>query len=378
MKNVTVLTIVGTRPEIIRLSRVLPALDEHYNHIIVHTGQNYDYELGHVFFEELNLRKPDFQLDSARNSHSAIKTISNILILVEEVLDKVRPDAVLILGDTNSGLSAIAAKKMKIPIFHMEAGNRCFDQRVPEETNRKIIDHIADINLCYSDIARNYLIAEGFPSEQVITTGSPMREVLDFYRKEINASKICKILNLQQDKFVVASIHREENIECDKKFNDLTKLINYIAEDLKLPVVMSTHPRTRSKIEKAKNFFSSNIQFLKPLGFFDYVSLQMNSKFVLSDSGTISEESSILNFPALNLRDAHERPESMEEGSVMMVGMDLQRVKTGINILSRQPRGNQRLLNLVSDYKDNNVSHKIVRIINSYINYVNNNVWKKF
>ena len=284
----------------------------------------------------------------------------------------------LILGDTNSGLSAIAAKKMKIPIFHMEAGNRCFDQRVPEETNRKIIDHIADINLCYSDIARNYLIAEGFPSEQVITTGSPMREVLDFYRKEINASKICKILNLQQDKFVVASIHREENIECDKKFNDLTKLINYIAEDLKLPVVMSTHPRTRSKIEKAKNFFSSNIQFLKPLGFFDYVSLQMNSKFVLSDSGTISEESSILNFPALNLRDAHERPESMEEGSVMMVGMDLQRVKTGINILSRQPRGNQRLLNLVSDYKDNNVSHKIVRIINSYINYVNNNVWKKF
>lgn len=377
MKKLKVMTVVGTRPEIIRLSRVLTALDasEAIEHIIVHTGQNYDYELNQIFFEDLGLRKPDYFLEAA--GKSATETVGNILIKIDPLLEELQPDAFLVLGDTNSCLCAIPAKKRQIPIFHMEAGNRCFDQRVPEETNRKIVDHTADVNLTYSDIAREYLLREGLPADRIIKTGSPMFEVLNHYLPEIENSDVLKRLNLEEGQYFVVSSHREENINSEKNFNGLMDSLNAIAEKFKYPIIVSTHPRTRNMIDKKQIAVRPEIQFLKPLGFHDYNALQMRSYAVLSDSGTISEESSILNFRALNIRDAHERPEAMEEASVMMVGLSPERILQGLTQLQQQKIGKNRNYRQVSDYSMPNVSEKMVRIILSYTDYINRVVWSK-
>lgn len=377
MRKLKVMTVVGTRPEIIRLSRVMNALDasKAIEHIIVHTGQNYDYELNQIFFEELELRKPDFFLDAAGKSPA--ETVGQILIKIDPLLESEKPDAFLVLGDTNSCLCAIPAKKRHIPIFHMEAGNRCFDQRVPEETNRKIVDHISDINLTYSDIAREYLLREGLPADRVIKTGSPMFEVLHHYLPKIEKSDVLDRLGLIKEKFFVVSSHREENINSELNFKSLIKSLNYLAESYNYPIIVSTHPRTRKMIESSGVEVHSNIQLLKPLGFVDYNALQRNAFAVLSDSGTISEESSILNFRALNIRDAHERPEAMEEASVMMVGMNTERIIQGILELENQNVRNERTFREVSDYSMPNVSSKVVRIILSYVDYINRTVWQK-
>lgn len=378
MKKLKVMSIVGTRPEIIRLSRVLTLLDLHCDHVLVHTGQNYDYELNQVFFDDLGVPKPDYFLSSADGSTSAAHTIGNLITAVDSVLAQVQPEAILVLGDTNSCLSVIPAKRRKVPIFHMEAGNRCFDQRVPEETNRRIVDHTADINLTYSTIAREYLLREGLPPDQVIKTGSPMFEVLHHYLPQINASDAVARLGLVKRQYFVVSAHREENIESEKSFTKLVAVLNSVAEEHGLPVVVSTHPRTQKRVDAKGAQFHPNVRLMKPLGFHDYVNLQMNALAVLSDSGTINEESSILNFPALNLREAHERPEGMEEGAVMMVGLEVDRVRQGLDILATQARGEQRDLRLVADYSTPNVSAKVVRIIHSYTDYVNRVVWKKY
>ncbi|RXR17776.1 UDP-N-acetylglucosamine 2-epimerase (non-hydrolyzing) [Flavobacterium amnicola] len=378
MKKLKVMTVVGTRPEIIRLSRVLCALDasEAIEHIIVHTGQNYDYELNQIFFEDLGLRKPDYFLEAA--GATATETVGNILIKIDPLLEQLQPDAFLVLGDTNSCLCAIPAKKRQIPIFHMEAGNRCFDQRVPEETNRKIVDHISDINLTYSDIAREYLLREGLSADRIIKTGSPMFEVLHHYLPQIEKSDVLSRLNLEEGKYFVVSSHREENINSDKNFNGLMESLNAIAEKFGYPIIVSTHPRTRNMIDKKQVEVRPEIQFLKPLGFHDYNALQMRSYAVLSDSGTISEESSILNFRALNIRDAHERPEAMEEASVMMVGMSPERILQGLVQLQQQKVGKDtRNYRPVADYSMPNVSEKMVRIILSYTDYINRVVWSK-
>ena len=376
MKKLKVVSIVGTRPEIIRLSRVLAKLDEHCEHVLIHTGQNYDYELNQIFFEDLGVRKPDYFLDAA--GKNASETIGQIIIAVDKVLEKVQPEALLVLGDTNSCLAAIPAKRRKIPIFHMEAGNRCFDMRVPEEINRRIVDHTADINLTYSDIAREYLLAEGLPADRIIKTGSPMCEVLAHYEEGITASGVLSRLKLTSGKYFVVSAHREENIDSDLNFDKLVQTLNIVAEKYNEPVIVSTHPRTQKRIDTKNIQFHPMVQLLKPLGFKDYVKLQKEARTVLSDSGTINEESSILNFPALNLREAHERPEGMEEASVMMVGLEPKRVMQALAVLESQARGKQRTLRQVADYSMPNVSDKIVRIIHSYTDYVNRVVWKKY
>lgn len=378
MKKLKIVTVVGTRPEIIRLSRVLAQLDEHCEHVLVHTGQNYDYELNQVFFDDLEVRKPNHFLNSATGSSGAAHTIGNLITAVDQVLGQEQPEAMLVLGDTNSCLSVIAAKRRKIPIFHMEAGNRCFDQRVPEETNRRIVDHTADVNLTYSTIARDYLLREGLPPDQVIKTGSPMFEVLNHYRPNIEASDVLQRLELQAGGYFVVSAHREENIESEGSFTKLVAVLNLVAEDHDLPVIVSTHPRTQKRVDATGAKFHPQVRLLKPLGFHDYVKLQLSAKAVLSDSGTINEESSILNFPALNLREAHERPEGMEEAAVMMVGLEVERVRQGLAILESQLRGEARNLRLVADYSMPNVSEKVVRIIHSYTDYVNRVVWKKY
>ena len=377
MKKLKVMTVVGTRPEIIRLARVLTALDssEAVDHIIVHTGQNYDYELNQIFFDDLGLRKPDYFLEAA--GKTATETVGNILIKIDPLLEELQPEAFLVLGDTNSCLCAIPAKKRQIPIFHMEAGNRCFDQRVPEETNRKIVDHTADVNLTYSDIAREYLLREGLSADRIIKTGSPMFEVLNHYLPEIKSSDVLSRLNLEEGKYFVVSSHREENINSEKNFMGLMESLNAIAEKFGNPIIVSTHPRTRNMIDQKQVEMRPEIQFLKPLGFHDYNALQMRSYAVLSDSGTISEESSILNFRALNIRDAHERPEAMEEASVMMVGMNVERIMQGLAQLQQQKTGEERNYRRVSDYSMPNVSEKVVRIILSYTDYVNRVVWSK-
>lgn len=377
MKKLKVVTVVGTRPEIIRLSCVLKKLDASpaIDHILVHTGQNYDYELNEVFFSELELRKPDYYLNAA--GANATITAGQILVHIDPVLDEIKPDALLVLGDTNSCLCAIAAKKKHIPIFHMEAGNRCFDQRVPEESNRKIVDHIADINMTYSDIARHYLLAEGLPADRIIKTGSPMLEVLTNYLPKVAESDVLKRLNLEENRYFVVSAHREENITSEKNFYNLVKILNLIAEKYNYPVIVSTHPRTRKMIDKLNVRFHSNIQLQKPMGLIDYIHLQMNAMAVLSDSGTISEESSILNFRALNIREVHERPEAMEEASVMMVGLNPERVMQGLIQLEQQTTGDTRNFCPVSDYSKPNVSDKVVRIILSYTDYIKRVVWNE-
>jgi UDP-N-acetylglucosamine 2-epimerase len=377
MKRLKVMTVVGTRPEIIRLSRVLTALDssDAVEHIIVHTGQNYDYELNQIFFEDLGLRKPDYFLESA--GKTATETVGNILIKIDPLLEKLKPDAFLVLGDTNSCLCAIPAKKRHIPIFHMEAGNRCFDQRVPEETNRKIVDHTADINLTYSDIAREYLLREGLPADRIIKTGSPMYEVLTHYLPEIDTSNVLEKLNLEEGKFFVVSSHREENINSEKNFRGLMESLNVIAEKYEYPIIMSTHPRTQNMIDKMQIQMRPEVQFLKPLGFHDYNALQKRAYAVLSDSGTISEESSILNFRALNIRQAHERPEAMEEASVMMVGLSPERILQGLTQVLQQKVGAERNFRSVADYSMPNVSDKVVRIIISYTDYIKRTVWSE-
>ena len=377
MKKLKVMTVVGTRPEIIRLSRVLTALDnsDAIEHIIVHTGQNYDYELNQIFFEDLGLRKPDYFLDAA--GITATETIGNILIKIDPLLESLQPEAFLVLGDTNSCLCAIPAKKRQIPIFHMEAGNRCFDQRVPEETNRKIVDHTSDVNLTYSDIAREYLLREGLPADRIIKTGSPMFEVLNHYLPQIKKSDVLSRLNLEEGKYFIVSAHREENINSEKNFIGLMESLNTIAEEYQFPVIISTHPRTRNMMEKMNINLHKNIQLLKPLGFHDYNALQMRSYAVLSDSGTISEESSILNFRALNIRQAHERPEAMEEASVMMVGLSPKRILQALVQVQQQKMGTERNFRPVADYSMPNVSQKVVRIILSYTDYVNRVVWSK-
>ena len=378
MKKLKVMTVVGTRPEIIRLSRVLAELDQHCEHVLVHTGQNYDYELNQVFFDDLGVRKPDHFLNSAANATGAAHTIGNLIIGVDQVLAEVQPEAMLVLGDTNSCLSVIPAKRRKIPIFHMEAGNRCFDMRVPEETNRRIVDHTADVNLTYSTIARDYLLREGLSPDLVIKTGSPMFEVLTHYRPRIEASDVLQRLELTEHNYFVVSAHREENIESPQSFTKLVAVLNAVAEDHNLPVIVSTHPRTQKRIDATGARFHPQVRLLKPLGFHDYVKLQLSAKAVLSDSGTINEESSILNFPALNLREAHERPEGMEEAAVMMAGLAVDRVRQGLAILATQPRGAERALRQVADYSMPNVAAKVVRIIHSYTDYVNRVVWKKY
>ncbi len=376
------MSVVGTRPEIIRLSRVLAALDVHCDHTLVHTGQNYDYELNQVFFDDLGVRKPDYFLNSAEGSTGAANTIGNLITAVDGVLAKVQPQAMLVLGDTNSCLSVIPAKRRKVPIFHMEAGNRCFDQRVPEETNRRIVDHTADINLTYSTIARDYLLREGLPPDQVIKTGSPMFEVLTYYRPNIDASTVLQRLGLDDQRYFVVSAHREENIESEQSFTKLVAVLNAVAADHALPVIVSTHPRTQKRIAATGAQFHPLVRLMKPLGFHDYNHLQLHARAVLSDSGTINEESSIMNFPALNLREAHERPEGMEEAAVMMVGLEVDRVRQGLAILATQPRGADRSdphgVRPVADYSMPNVSDKVLRIIHSYTDYVNRVVWKKY
>jgi len=378
MTRMKVMTIVGTRPELIRLSRIVALLDHYCDHVLVHTGQSYDFELNQVFFDDLGIRKPDHFLASAENSTSAAQTIGNVISSVDRVLSEERPEAVLILGDTNSSLAAIPAKRRHIPIFHMEAGNRSFDLRVPEEINRRIVDHTADINLTYSTIARDYLLREGLPPDQVIKTGSPMFEVLQHYMPEIDASTILQRLELERENYFVVSAHREENIDSEKNFKKLVAILNAIADDHDIPVIVSTHPRTKKRIDEVGLQFHPRVQLLKPLGFHDYVHLQKHAKATLSDSGTITEESSILNFPALNLREAHERPEGVEEASVMMVGVEVDRVRQALAVLADQPRGAERGLRLVEDYSMPNVSAKVLRIILSYTDYVNRVVWKKY
>lgn len=375
MSKLKVMTIVGTRPEIIRLSRVIAKLDEHCEHTLVHTGQNYDYELNQIFFEELGLRAPDMVLEAA--GRTACETIGNIITRIDPVLEKVNPDAVLVLGDTNSCLAVIAAKRRKIPIFHMEAGNRCFDARVPEEINRKLVDHTADINMPYSDIAREYLLREGIAPERVIKTGSPMAEVLAHYAAKINASDVLKRLNLKPQQYFVVSCHREENIDNPSNLAGLIATLEVIAKQYNLPIIFSAHPRTRKRLEAEKVKLPKQVQVMKPMGLMDYVQLQQHAKAVLSDSGTISEESSILNFPALNIREAHERPEAMEEGSVMLTGLNPARVMQALAVLETQLRGDNRLLRPVADYSVPNVSDKVVRIILSYTDVVNRTVWRK-
>jgi UDP-N-acetylglucosamine 2-epimerase len=376
MKKLKVVTVVGTRPEIIRLSRVLAKLDEHCEHVLVHTGQNYDYELNEIFFQDLGIRKPDHFLNAA--GASGAETIGNVIIAVDRVLAEVQPEALLVLGDTNSCMAVIPAKRRKIPTFHMEAGNRCFDMRVPEEINRRIVDHTADINLTYSSIARDYLLREGLSPDMVIKTGSPMFEVLTFYRDGIEASDVLERLGLKAGKFFVVSAHREENIDSDTNFYKLVDVLNTVAAQYDYPVIVSTHPRTQKRVDALGVEFHANVQLLKPLGFKDYNKLQLSAKAVLSDSGTINEESSILNFPALNIREAHERPEGMEEAAVMMVGLSKERVLQGLQILESQARGAERTLRLVGDYSMPNVSEKVVRIIHSYRDYVMHTVWKQF
>ncbi len=375
MNRLKVMTVVGTRPEIIRLSRVMAALDRYMTQVIVHTGQNYDYELNQVFFEDLELRKPDYFLEAA--GKTACETVGQIIARVDDVLAKEAPDALLVLGDTNSCLAAYPAKRRKIPVFHMEAGNRCFDQRVPEEINRKIIDHISDINLPYSAIAREYLLREGFPPERIIKTGSPMYEVLHHYMPKINASDILERLKLEHKGYFVVSCHREENVDSEANFKGLIAILNGLADDGQR-IIVTTHPRTRKRMEQEGIALPEQVELHKPFGLSDYIKLQMNARTVLSDSGTITEESSILNFPALNIREAHERPEGMEEGAVMMVGLSWQRVREGVAVLSSQGRGENRVLRIVGDYAVSNVSEKIVRILLSYTDYVNLNVWKKY
>lgn len=370
-----VMTIVGTRPEIIRLSRVIAVLDRYCDHVLVHTGQNYDFELNQVFFDELGIRAPDHFLSAAGETPAA--TIGKVIMAADEALARVKPEAVLILGDTNSALAAIAAKRRKIPIFHMEAGNRCFDMRVPEEINRRIVDHVADINLTYSQIAREYLLREGLPPDRVIVTGSPMREVLDHYRDRIAASEALDRLGLQAREYFLVSSHREENVDDPDRLRMLLGVLESLAADYGVPVIVSTHPRTRARLEAFGATRSERVRFLKPFGFPDYVRLQCEARAVLSDSGTITEESSILNFPALNLRDVHERPEGVEEAAVMMVGLDYDRIRDGLRILDAQPRGEDRLLRMVDDYLPDNVSEKVVRILFSYTDYVNRQVWRR-
>ena len=375
MAKLKVMTIVGTRPEIIRLSRVIEKLDTYCDHTLVHTGQNYDYELNQVFFDELGIRKPDVFLGAAGSTPA--QTIGKIIADIDVVFEKYQPEALLILGDTNSALAARPAKRRKIPIFHMEAGNRCFDVLVPEEINRKIVDHIADINLTYSSIAREYLLREGLAPDQVIKTGSPMMEVLTYYKTKIEASTILKQLELVAGQYFVVSVHREENVDSPQNMSRLIDLLNALAERYQLPIIVSTHPRTQKKINEMSPKTNPLIRFLKPFGFLDYVSLQTQAKCVLSDSGTISEESSILNFPALNLREVHERPEGFEEAAVMLVGMNVDRVLQGLSILENQARGNERTLHLVADYAADNVSDKVLRIIQSYTDFINRKTWKK-
>ena len=374
-KKLKVMTVLGTRPEIIRLSEVIKKIDKFFNHTLVHTGQNYDYELNEIFFRDLGLKKPNIFLEVSTNS--ALESIGQIISKIEKHIDKVKPDAFLVLGDTNSCLAALAAKRKKIPIFHMEAGNRCFDQRVPEETNRKIVDHIADVNLTYSDIAREYLLREGFPSDRIIRTGSPISEVLKAHITKIQNSKILQDLNLAKYSYFLVSLHREENVDGENSIKEIGRMLNALSSSFNLPVMVSLHPRTSKSLKKYKIRLNKNIILHKPFGFIDYVALQISSKATLSDSGTINEESSILNFPALNLRNAHERPEGMEEGAVMMTGIGKDRVLQGLEILNSQKRGLERTIHPVKDYSYENVSEKIPRIILSYVNYINSNVWKK-
>lgn len=376
MKKLKVMTVVGTRPELIRLSRVIPALDEQMDQVIVHTGQNYDYELNEIFFRDLELRKPDHFLNAAGDT--AAETIGKIIIAVDRILETERPDALLVLGDTNSCLAVIPAKRRKIPIFHMEAGNRCFDQRVPEETNRRIVDHTADINLTYSAIARDYLLREGVSPDRVICTGSPMNEVLTHYMPGIDASTVVQEQGLTAGRYIVVSAHREENVDSERQIQRLVDCLDAVAAHTGEPVLISTHPRTRARIESFGLSFDNRIRLLKPFGFLDYVNLQKNARATLSDSGTITEESSILNFPALNLREAHERPEGMEEASVIMTGLNPERVLQGLQLLETQARGETRSLRLVSDYSAPNVSDKVVRIVLSYTDYVRRTVWKEY
>jgi len=376
MKKLKIATVVGTRPEIIRLACVLKKLDEHCEHILIHTGQNYDYELNEIFFDDLGIRKPDYFLEAA--GATGAETIGNVIIKVDKVLEEIQPEAMLVLGDTNSCMALLPAKRRKIPTFHMEAGNRCFDQRVPEEINRRIVDHMADINLTYSSIAKDYLLSEGLPADMVIKTGSPMFEVLKTYRDGIESSDVLTRLELKTHEFFVVSAHREENIDSDKNLFNLMESLNTIAETYQMPIIVSTHPRTRKRIDEIKVELNPMIQLLKPLGFKDYNKLQISAKAVLSDSGTINEEASIMNFPALNLREAHERPEGMEEAVVMMTGLGKERIMQSLAIIDNQPRGEQRLMRKVSDYSMPNVSDKIVRIVHSYTDYVNRVVWKKY
>mgnify|MGYP006425066647 FL=1 len=371
-----VMTVVGTRPEIIRLSRVIAALDKHCEHILVHTGQNYDFELNQIFFDDLDVRKPDFFLDAA--GENGAETIGKVIISVDRVLEEVCPDAMLILGDTNSCMAVISAKRRKVPTFHMEAGNRCYDMRVPEEINRRIVDHTSDVNLTYSSIAREYLLAEGLPADMIIKTGSPMFEVLNYYMPEIDSSNVLSKLLLKKHEFFVVSAHREENVDTPKNLVKLADTLNSLAQVYGYPVIVSTHPRTRKRIEEQGLDFNPLVQLLHPLGFHDYNKLQKSAKAVLSDSGTISEESSIMNFPALNIREAHERPEAFEEGSVMMTGLDFVRIAQALAVIQSQPRGNERLLRPVNDYSMPNVSDKVVRIILSYRDYVMRTVWKNY
>jgi UDP-N-acetyl-L-fucosamine synthase len=373
---IKVITIVGTRPEIIRLSRIIPLLDKFCEHKLIHTGQNYDYELNQIFFDELEIRKPDIFLEAA--GKTASETIGMVISKIDKILLNYKPDAVLILGDTNSCLAAISAKRNKIPIFHMEAGNRCFDQRVPEEINRRIIDHIADINLTYSAIARDCLLKEGLPIDQIVKIGSPMQEVLQHYMKKILSSKILEKFELKKQKYFVFSSHREENLDSDKRFSELTTVINELGEEYDLPIILTTHPRTQKRIDEKDILFNSNVKLIKPLGFIDYIKLQINAKVVFSDSGTITEESSILNFPALNIRETHERHEGTEEASVMMVEPDIKKIRSALKILETQTKNKERVLNIVNDYNVNNISEKVLRIIYSYTDYINNKVWKKY
>ncbi|MCF6299073.1 MAG: UDP-N-acetylglucosamine 2-epimerase (non-hydrolyzing) [Thiomicrorhabdus sp.] len=376
MKKLKIVTVVGTRPEIIRLACVIKKLDQHCEHILVHTGQNYDYELNEIFFNDLGIRKPDYFLGVA--GKTGAETIGNVIIAVDKVLEEVNPEALLVLGDTNSCMAVLPAKRRKIPTFHMEAGNRCFDQRVPEEINRRLVDHMADINLTYSSIARDYLLREGLPADMVIKTGSPMFEVLNTYLEGIKSSDVLERLALKKHHFFVVSAHREENVDSDKNFLNLVESLNTIAQTYQMPVIVSTHPRTQKRVDAMKIEFHPLVQLLKPLGFTDYNQLQVSAKAVLSDSGTINEESSILNFPALNLREAHERPEGMEEAAVIMAGLGVERIMQGLAILESQPRDDERLIRQVADYSMPNVSDKMVRIIHSYTDYVNRVVWKKY
>ena len=376
MKLLKIVIVVGTRPEIIRLSRVINRLDEFCDLTLIHTGQNYDYELNQIFFEDLGVKKPDYFLDSAQDSNSPSQTIANIISGTDTLLDKIKPDSLLVLGDTNSCLSVIPAKRRKIPIFHMEAGNRCFDERVPEETNRKMVDHIADVNLPYSTIARDYLIKEGFPIDRIIKTGSPMREVIETNKEQIDNSEILKKLDISPNNYFVVSCHREENIDNPKLFSQFIEILNQLVKNYSIPVIVSTHPRTRAKINETKADLDPLIQLLDPLGFNDYIKLQINSTAVLSDSGTISEESSILNFPAINIREAHERPEAMEETPLIMTGMNIDRILQSLPIVMNKV--NKESITPVKDYESSNVSFKVLRIIHSYQDYVQREVWKRY